>query len=78
MRVYDEQDNLNISNEVWRAPGRFESNTPILDDLSLTTETIGPLDDLVVRDSARVTGGALGDGQTIRLRIASANNQGRL
>jgi hypothetical protein len=78
MRPLYERDDLHTSNVVWKAPGRFETQIPILDDLFLPTRTIEPLDDLAVRDSARVTGGSLAAGQTVRLRIASTNNQGRL
>jgi hypothetical protein len=39
MRMQNEQNILNTTNEVWKAPGKFESNISILDDLSLDADS---------------------------------------
>jgi hypothetical protein len=47
------------------------------DNLRLSNPQIERLDDLALEDEAQITGGSFA-GQTVRLRIASTNNQGKL
>jgi hypothetical protein len=46
------------------------------DNLRQSKTQIEKLDDLALEDDAQITGGSFA-GQTIRLRIASTNNQGK-
>ncbi len=69
VRLSTQQQNINTLNEAWSFPAFSENELYVLDDLIL---------DPALKEGTQIKGGEQFNGSTVRLRIAVANNQGKL